>query len=82
MDVKSAGELAEIIVSVGLAQNLAALRALATDGIQKGHMRLHARQIAIAAGAEGPEISRLVDQLIKENKIRLDYAEKIYRSWK
>ena len=82
MDVKSAGELAEIIVSVGLAQNLAALRALATDGIQKGHMRLHARQIAIAAGAEGPEISRLVDQLIKENKIRLDYAEKIFHSWK
>jgi hydroxymethylglutaryl-CoA reductase len=82
MDVKSAGELAEIIVSVGLAQNLAALRALATDGIQKGHMRLHARQIAISAGAEGPEISKLVDQLIKENKIRLEYAEKIIRSWK
>lgn len=82
MDVKSAAELAEIIVSVGLAQNLAALRALATDGIQKGHMRLHARQIAIAAGAEGPDITRLVDQLIKDNKIRIDHAEKTLRSWK
>ena len=82
MDVESAGKLAEIIVSVGLAQNLAALRALATDGIQKGHMRLHARQIAIAAGARGSEITRLVDQLIKDNKIRLDQAENILRSWK
>ena len=82
MNVKSAGELAEIIVSVGLAQNLAALRALATDGIQKGHMRLHARQIAIAAGAKGTEITRLADQLIKDNKIRSDQAEKILRSWK
>lgn len=82
MDVKSAAELAEIIVSVGLAQNLAALRALATDGIQKGHMRLHARQIAIAAGAEGTDITRLVDQLIKDNKIRVDHAEKILLSWK
>ena len=53
------GQLAEIIVSVGLAQNLAALRALATEGIQRGHMSLHARQVAIAAGAQGEEIERL-----------------------
>ena len=81
LDVGSAGELAEIIVSVGLAQNLAALRALATDGIQKGHMRLHARQIAIAAGAIGPQISRLAEQLIKDNTIRLEHAEKIISGW-
>ena len=53
MGVTSASQLAEIIVSVGLAQNLAALRALATEGIQRGHMSLHARQVAIAAGAQG-----------------------------
>jgi hydroxymethylglutaryl-CoA reductase len=81
MGVSTAQELSEIIVSVGLAQNMAALRALATDGIQKGHMRLHARQIAIAAGAEGDQISRLVDQLIKDNKIRIDHAEKILNDW-
>ncbi|MCC6569903.1 MAG: hydroxymethylglutaryl-CoA reductase, degradative, partial [Anaerolineales bacterium] len=62
MDVKSAGELAEIIVSVGLAQNMAALRALATEGIQRGHMSLHARQVAIAAGASGELIERVASR--------------------
>ena len=81
MGVSSAQELAEILVSVGLAQNLAALRALATDGIQQGHMRLHARQIAMAAGAKGELISKLANQLIRDNKIRLDYAEEILREW-
>jgi hydroxymethylglutaryl-CoA reductase len=51
LDVQSAGELAQVMACVGLAQNLAAIRALATHGIQKGHMRLHARQVALAAGA-------------------------------
>jgi hydroxymethylglutaryl-CoA reductase len=82
MDVKTARELAEIIVSVGLAQNLAALRALATVGIQQGHMSLHARQIAIAAGAEREQINKLAEQLIKDNKIRIDYAKEILSSWK
>jgi len=77
MDVETASDLAEIIVSVGLAQNLAAMRALATDGIQKGHMRLHARQVAIAAGAAGEKINQLADQLIKEKKVRIDRAEEI-----
>lgn len=82
MDVKSAKELAEIVVSVGLAQNLAAIRALATDGIQKGHMQLHARQVAIAAGAEGDQINLLVKNLIKENKVRIDRAQEILLAWK
>ncbi len=82
MDVKSAKELAEIVVSVGLAQNLAAIRALATDGIQKGHMQLHARQVAIAAGAEGDQIGLLVKYLIKENKVRIDRAQEILQAWK
>ncbi len=81
LGVKTAGELAEIIVSVGLAQNLAALRALATEGIQRGHMSLHARQVAIAAGAAGEMINRLADQLIKENTVRIDRAEELLKEW-
>jgi hydroxymethylglutaryl-CoA reductase len=82
MGVKTAAELAEIIVSVGLAQNLAALRALATEGIQRGHMTLHARQVAIAAGAQGEQIDRLAQQLVTEKKVRVDRAEEILKEWK
>lgn len=82
MEVKSAQELAQIIVSVGLAQNLAALRALATEGIQRGHMSLHARQVAIAAGAEGEQVERLANQLVAEKTVRVDRAEEILKSWK
>jgi len=74
MGVKTARELAEIIVAVGLAQNLAAIRALATEGIQRGHMGLHARQIAIAAGATGEMIERVAAQLVAERNVRLDRA--------
>ena len=81
MGVKTAAELAEIIVSVGLAQNLAALRALATEGIQRGHMGLHARQVAIAAGAQGEQIERLAQQLVEEKTVRIDRAEEILREW-
>ena len=81
MGVKSAAELAEVIVSVGLAQNLAALRALSTEGIQSGHMALHARQVAIAAGAEGEMIPKLAQQLVEERIVRIDRAEQILRSW-
>ncbi len=82
MDVSTASQLAEIVVSVGLAQNLAALRALATEGIQRGHMSLHARQVAIAAGAEGQEIERLAQQLVQENTVRIDRAREILDNWK
>ena len=81
LGVSSANELAAIIVSVGLAQNLAALRALATEGIQKGHMSLHARQVAIAAGATGDDVERLARQLVKENNVRIDRAEEIIKEW-
>lgn len=77
MGVTTAAELAEIIVSVGLAQNLAALRALATEGIQRGHMSLHARQVAIAAGAEGEWIDRVADQLVREKNIQVNRAQEI-----
>ncbi|MBN2388891.1 MAG: hydroxymethylglutaryl-CoA reductase, degradative [Anaerolineales bacterium] len=82
MGVQSAAELAGIIVSVGLAQNLAALRALATEGIQRGHMSLHARQVAIAAGAAGEEIEKLAAQLVAEKTVRIDRAEAILKSWR
>ncbi len=75
LGVQSARELAEIIVSVGLAQNFAALRALATEGIQRGHMSLHARQLAMAAGAAGDEIRRVAAQMVQEQQVRLDRAQ-------
>ncbi len=81
MNIQSANQLAEIVVSVGLAQNLAALRALATEGIQRGHMSLHARQVAIAAGAAGEQIERLARQLVEEKTVRIDRAEAILKSW-
>jgi hydroxymethylglutaryl-CoA reductase len=77
LGVETAGELAEIIVAVGLAQNLAALRALATEGIQKGHMQLHARQVAIAAGANGEEIEQVVRAMVAGDTVRPDRAEDI-----
>ena len=79
--VTSASELAQIIVSVGLAQNLAALRALATEGIQRGHMSLHARQVAVAAGASGEMIEKLSQQLALENAVRIDRAEELMDEW-
>ena len=82
MGVKTASELAEIIVSVGLAQNMAALRALATEGIQRGHMSLHARQVAIAAGASGDMIEKVAAQMVAEKVVRIDRAEEILKSMK
>lgn len=79
MQVSSATQLAEIIVSVGLAQNLAALRALATEGIQRGHMTLHARQVAIAAGASGEFVDKISAQLVAEKSVRIDRAEEILK---
>jgi len=74
LGVKTARELAEIIACVGLAQNFAAVRALAMEGIQQGHMALHARQIAIAAGARGEEVERIAAQLVAERNVRLERA--------
>ena len=73
--VQTARELAEIAVSLGLAQNLAALRALATEGIQRGHMALHARQVAIAAGAVGDEVDWVAERMVAERVVRIDRAQ-------
>src|SRR5437899_6444395 len=77
LGVKSAQELAEVIAAVGLAQNFAALRALATEGIQKGHMALHARNVAATVGAVGDEIDRVAEILVKERKVRMDRAKDV-----
>ena len=77
MGVQTARELAEIIASVGLAQNLAAIRALATEGIQRGHMALHARQIAIVAGAQGEEVDRLAAAMVAARQIRVERAREL-----
>ena len=75
LDVGSASELAQIIAAVGLAQNFSALKALATFGVQKGHMALHAHNIAMMAGATGDEIDRIAKVLVAEGAVRLDRAE-------
>ncbi len=78
--VESAGELAGVMACVGLAQNLAAIKALATHGIQKGHMRLHARQIALAAGATDGQVQHIADQLVSEGNIRVERARELIRN--
>jgi hydroxymethylglutaryl-CoA reductase len=77
LGAQTARELSEVMAAVGLAQNLGALRALATEGIQRGHMTLHARQIALAAGASGDQVQALADRLVREGAIRLDRAQEI-----
>jgi hydroxymethylglutaryl-CoA reductase len=77
LGVQSASELGEIMAAVGLAQNLGAVRALATEGIQRGHMTLHARQVAIAAGATGDQVQAVAARLVSEGKVRLDRAQEI-----
>jgi hydroxymethylglutaryl-CoA reductase len=77
LGVQTARELAEIIAAVGLAQNLAALRALATEGIQRGHMRLHARQVAVAAGAHEAEVVLVAKRMADEGVVRVDRAEAV-----
>ena len=78
----TARQLAEIMAAVGLAQNLAALRALATEGIQRGHMRLHARQVALAAGAGGAEAQAIANQLVQEGNIREGRARELLKQWR
>jgi len=82
LGVKTARELGEVMAAVGLAQNLAALRAMVTDGIQRGHMKLHARNIAVMAGAKGELIDEVAERLVRERKIRVDRAKEILQELK
>lgn len=77
LGVRSAAELAEVIAAVGLAQNLAALRALSAEGIQRGHMTLHARTIAASAGATPEEIAGVAERLVRDRRVRLEYAQEV-----
>jgi hydroxymethylglutaryl-CoA reductase len=77
LGVQKAEELAEIMAAVGLAQNLAAIRALATEGIQRGHMALHARQVAVAAGATDEQVERIARQLVQEGQVRVERAREL-----
>jgi len=70
------------MTATGLAQNFSAIRALSTEGIQKGHMRLHARNLAAAAGATPEQIDEIVKKMIEEKMISLDYAKEILSSKK
>jgi len=82
LGVKSAVELGEIVGAVGLAQNLAALRVLATEGVQRGHMSLHAKNIAVMAGATGALIDEVAKRLVEEKKVRVDRAKEILEGLK
>jgi hydroxymethylglutaryl-CoA reductase len=80
LNVKTANEFGEVLAAVGLAQNLGALRALANEGIQRGHMTLHAKNIAVAAGAQGELIDIVAGKMVSEHKIRMDRAKEILDS--
>jgi len=82
MGVSKANELAEVMTAVGLAQNLGALRALVQEGIQHGHMRLHARNLVVMAGAEGDLVQKAVDELVASGEIRFDKAQEIVKRLK
>lgn len=82
LGVKTANEFAEVLAAVGLAQNLGALRALAREGIQRGHMSLHARNIAVAVGATGKTIDFVAEKMVQEHKIRMDRAKELIEQYK
>jgi len=82
LGVKTANEFGEVLAAVGLAQNLGALRALAHEGIQRGHMSLHARNIAVAAGATGVLIDRVAAKMVEERKVRMDRAKELIDQYK
>jgi hydroxymethylglutaryl-CoA reductase len=82
LGVKTAREFGEVLAAVGLAQNLGALRALAHEGIQRGHMSLHARNIAIAAGATGELIDIIAEKMVEERQIRMDRAKQLIEEYK
>ncbi len=82
LNVESAQELACVMTATGLAQNYSAIRALSTEGIQKGHMRLHARNLAAAAGATTDQIDTVVQKMVESKKISLDGAKEILQNFK
>jgi hydroxymethylglutaryl-CoA reductase len=82
LQTATAQELAEVAVAVGLAQNMGALRALATEGIQRGHMALHARNIAIVAGASGSDVDWVAREMVAAKDVRIDFAVQLLQGRK
>ena len=76
--IKTASELSEVIASVGLSQNLAALYALVSEGIQKGHMKLHSRNLAISVGAQGDSVNKIAEIMINENNVTFQRAKQLF----
>lgn len=81
LGVETAAELAQIIACAGLANNMAAMKALATEGIQRGHMSLHARNLANTVGAKGETLEKIVAQMVAEKKVRLEYAQELLEKY-
>lgn len=81
LGVKTAAELGQIIACAGLANNLAAMKALATEGIQRGHMSLHARNLANTVGAKGEVLEKIVKQMVADKKVRLEYAQELFEKY-
>lgn len=81
LGVKTAAELGQIIACAGLANNMAAMKALATEGIQRGHMSLHARNLANTVGARGEILEKIVKQMVAEKKVRLEYAQELFEKY-
>jgi len=82
LGVRTATEMGEIFAALGLAQNFAAMRALATEGIQRGHMGLHSRNVAIQAGAAGDLVDRVAQIMVREGKVRADRAKELLEEMK
>jgi hydroxymethylglutaryl-CoA reductase len=76
LGIENAGELAQVAAAIGLASNLAAVRAMATVGIQRGHMALHARSVAVAAGAVGPQVERVAAMIVEARDVTLESAKR------
>ena len=81
LGVETAAELGQIIACAGLANNLAAMKALATEGIQRGHMSLHARNLANTVGAKGEVLEKIVKQMVADKKVRLEYAQELFEKF-
>lgn len=81
LGINTAAELAQIIASAGLANNMTAMKALATEGIQRGHMSLHARNLANTAGAKGEILEKIVKQMVSEKNVRLEYAQELFKKY-
>ena len=81
LGVRTAAELGQIIACAGLANNMAAMKALATEGIQRGHMSLHARNLANTVGARGEILEKIVKQMVSEKKVRIEYAQELFEKY-